>query len=157
MTLNYVWHNSHSTFSAQLPTNTRQTEIKFRPFHAYYVHSHAFSALTLLVEHQEGHPACKKTQWSGAGVVICLEWGADLHMAQLMPLPLTVSIKSRLVSPFWYRLTRVVPDKRLLNSCVCVCAYTIILCPLYRSICVSWQHKLRSNWRDVKHYSSFIP
>ena len=27
----------------------------------------------------------------GAGVVICLERGADLHMAQLMPLPLTVS------------------------------------------------------------------
>jgi len=26
-----------------------------------------------------------------AGVVICLERGADLHMAQLMPLPLTVS------------------------------------------------------------------
>jgi len=27
----------------------------------------------------------------GAGVVICLEQSADLHMAQLMPLPLTVS------------------------------------------------------------------
>ena len=51
----------------------------------------AFSALTLLVGRQEGHPACKKTEWSGAGVVICLERGADLHMAQLMPLPFTVS------------------------------------------------------------------
>jgi len=30
-----------------------------------------------------------KTEWWGAGVVICLERGADLHMAQLMPLPLT--------------------------------------------------------------------
>jgi len=49
----------------------------------------AFSALTLLVERQEGHPACKKTEWWGAGVVICLQLGADLHMAQLMPLPLT--------------------------------------------------------------------
>ena len=48
----------------------------------------AFSALTLLVGRQEGHPACKKTEWRGAGVVICLERGADLHMAQLMPLPL---------------------------------------------------------------------
>jgi len=42
-------------------------------------------------------------------------WGADLHMAQLMPLPLTVSCsrKSRLVLVlhFWYWLTRVVPDK----------------------------------------------
>ena len=51
----------------------------------------AFSALTLLVGRQEEHPACKKTEWWGAGVVICLERGADLHMAQLMPLPLTVS------------------------------------------------------------------
>jgi len=33
----------------------------------------AFSALTLLVGQQEGHPACKKTEWWGAGVVICLE------------------------------------------------------------------------------------
>jgi len=48
----------------------------------------AFSALTLLVGWQEGHPACKK--WRGAGMVICLERGADLHVAQLMPLPLLV-------------------------------------------------------------------
>jgi len=34
----------------------------------------------------------KKTKWWGAGVVICLERGADLHMAQLMPLPPTVSL-----------------------------------------------------------------
>jgi len=33
----------------------------------------AFSALTLLVGWQEGHPACKKTEWWGAGMVICLE------------------------------------------------------------------------------------
>jgi len=32
----------------------------------------------------------KKTEWWGAGVVVCLEQDADLHMAQLMPLPLTV-------------------------------------------------------------------
>ena len=51
----------------------------------------AFSALMLLVGRQEGNPACKKTEWWGAGVVICLERGADLHMVQLMPLPLTVS------------------------------------------------------------------
>jgi len=52
-------------------------------------------------------------------MVICLEQGADLHMAQLMPLSLA-SIKFRLVLPFWYRLTRVVLDKWLLNGCVCV-------------------------------------
>jgi len=32
-----------------------------------------------------------KTEWWGAGMVICLERGADLHMTQLMPLPLIVS------------------------------------------------------------------
>ena len=48
----------------------------------------------MLVGRQEGHPACKKTEWWGAGVVICLERGADLHMAQLMPL--TVSCFSKI-------------------------------------------------------------
>jgi len=32
-----------------------------------------------------------KTEWWGAGIVIGLERGADSHMAQLMPLPLTVT------------------------------------------------------------------
>jgi len=56
-----------------------------------------------------------KTEWWGAGVVICLRRGADLHMSQLMPLPLTISYSSKsrlfLVLPFWYRITWVVPDK----------------------------------------------
>ena len=52
---------------------------------------------------------------------ICLEQGADLHMAQLMPLPLTVSasVKSRLVLLFWYRLTWV---KRAVKL---VCVYLL--------------------------------
>jgi len=37
-----------------------------------------------------------KTEWWGAGVVVCLERGADLHTAQLMPLPLTVSCSSKI-------------------------------------------------------------
>jgi len=82
----------------------------------------AFSALTLLVGRQEGQPACKKTEWWGAGVVICMERGADLQMAQLMPLPLTVSCLSKIQIgfTFWYRLTRVVLDKGPLNGCVFV-------------------------------------
>jgi len=56
----------------------------------------SFSALTLLVGRQEGHPACKKIEWWGAGAVVCLELGLDLHMAQLMPLPLTVSCFSKI-------------------------------------------------------------
>ena len=62
----------------------------------------AFSALTLLVGRQEGHPVCKKTEWWGAGVVICLERGADLHMAQLMPLPLAVSCSSKIQIGFTF-------------------------------------------------------
>jgi len=60
----------------------------------------AFSALTLLVGQQEGHPACKN--WWDAGVVICLERGADLHMAQLMPLPLAVSCFSKIQISFTF-------------------------------------------------------
>jgi len=46
-------------------------------------------------------------------MVMCLDQGADLHMAKLMLLPLTISCssKSRVVSPSWCQLTRVVLDK----------------------------------------------
>ena len=33
------------------------------------------------------------------------------------------SVQSRLVLPFWYWLTRVVPEKGPLNGCVCVCVF----------------------------------
>jgi len=46
------------------------------------------------------HPV--KTEWWGAGVVICLEQGADLHMAQLMPLPLTVFCFSKIHNSFTF-------------------------------------------------------
>ena len=48
--------------------------------------------------------ACKKTEWWGAGMVICLERGADLHMVQLMPLPLTVSCFSKIQISFTFLL-----------------------------------------------------
>jgi len=41
-------------------------------------------------------------EWWGAGVVICLERSADLHMAQLMPLPLTVSCFSKIQIGFTF-------------------------------------------------------
>ena len=56
----------------------------------------AFSGLTLLVGQQEGHPACNKTEWWGAGIVICLERDADL------PLPLTVSCFSKIQIGFTF-------------------------------------------------------
>ena len=77
----------------------------------------------LLVGRQEGYPACKKTEWWGAGMVICLEQGADLHMAQLMPLPLTVSCFSKIQIGFTFLVPARLGShgKGLLNGCVCVC------------------------------------
>jgi len=61
-----------------------------------------------------------KTEWWGAGMVVCLERGADLHMAQLMPLSLPLSCfnKIQIGLPFWYWLTWIVLDKGPLNGCV---------------------------------------
>ena len=61
--------------------------------------------MTLLVGQQEGHLHVK-TEWWGAGVVICLERGAVLHMAQLMSLPLIVSCFSKIQTGY----TFLVPD-----------------------------------------------
>ena len=56
-------------------------------------------------------------------MVICLERDADLHMAQLMPLPLTVSCFSKIQIGFTFLVLThpVVPDIGPLNGCVCVC------------------------------------
>ena len=157
----------------------------------------------LLVGWQKGHSARKKLEWWGAGVVICLEQGADLHMAgpadvtathwvcvcvcvcgheitciyyyfsfssacgrkDIWPVKNCVvgfwhgylsgarcrlvycpadatathslslaSVKSRLVIPFWYRLTGVVLDKGPLNGCVFSCEIT---CVYYYFLCLS--------------------
>ena len=40
--------------------------------------------------------------WWVAGIVICLERGADLHLAQLMPLPFTVSCFSKILIGFTF-------------------------------------------------------
>ena len=66
----------------------------------------AFSAVRQLVGRQEGHPACKKTEWWGAGVVVCLKQGTNLRMAQLMPLPLTVSCFSKIQIGFMFLESR---------------------------------------------------
>jgi len=55
-------------------------------------------------------------------VVICLERGADLHMAQLVPLPLTVSCFSKIQIGFTFLVPADLgsPGKRPLNGRVCV-------------------------------------
>jgi len=87
------------------------------------------SALTLLVGQQEGHPVCKKQMWA-AGVVICLERGADLHMAQLMPLPLTVSCFSQIRIGFTFLVSADpgIPGQRAVKQ-VGVCV--VLLYPAY--------------------------
>ena len=76
----------------------------------------------LLVGRQEGHPACKKLSggvlawlsvWSKVQTCIRPRW-CHCHSRSL------ASVKSRLVLPFWYWLTGVVPGKGPLNVSVCV-------------------------------------
>ena len=87
----------------------------------------AFSALTLLVGREEGHPACKKTEWWGAGVVVCLEQDSDLHMAQLISLPLTVSCFNKIQIGFTFLVPAHLgsPGKRAIKR-VCVCVTELI-------------------------------
>jgi len=66
---------------------------------------------------RKGIRPVKKLEWWGTGMVICVERDANMHMAQLMPMSLA-SVKSRMVLPFWYRLTGVIPEKGPLNGCV---------------------------------------
>jgi len=103
----------------------------------------AFSALTLLVGRQ------KKNEWWGAAVVICLERGADLHMAKLMPLPLTISCFSKIqigFRPFWYRQTQVVPEKGPLNGCVCMWKENTIITLVLLFYCIATKIEKKSSW-----------
>jgi len=79
----------------------------------------AFSALTLLIERQEEHPACKN--W----VVRCRcgylsrtrYWLFEYGPADATASPSPASFKPRLALPFWCRLSQVVLEKRPLNEC----------------------------------------
>jgi len=70
-------------------------------------------------------------------MVICLELGADLHMAQLMPLPLTVSYFSKIQFGFAFLVPAHPgsPGKRAVKRVyVCVCIVTMIIL-IYRIYC----------------------
>jgi len=70
-------------------------------------------------------------------MVICLERGADLHIDWCHCDSLSLaSVKSRLVLPFWYRLTWVVPEKWPLNGCVCVASHPIL--PTWHLVSQNW-------------------
>jgi len=66
-------------------------------------------------------------------VVVCLEQDADLHMAQLMPLPLTVSCFSKIQISFTFLVPAHLgsPGKRAIKrACVCVCVCCQSICML---------------------------
>ena len=89
--------------------------------HCYFI-TDAFSSLMLLVGRQEGQPACKKRVvgcWHDylSGARCRLAYGpADVTATHSL-----ASVKSRFVLFFWYRLTRIVPEKGPLNGSLCVC------------------------------------
>jgi len=99
-----------------------------------YMVCFAFSALTLLVGRQEGHPACKKL--SGRVLAWLSLSGARRRLAYgPADATATGSVKSRLVLPFWYPLTWVVPDEGRLK-CVCVCACVRACVRVCEGMCV---------------------
>ena len=64
-------------------------------------------------------------------MVICLERNAYLHMAQLMPMPLTVSCFSKIQIGFTFLVPAHPgsPGQRAVKR-VCVCVY-VLLCDYY--------------------------
>ena len=66
--------------------------------------------------------------WSKVQTCIWPSW-CHYHSLSLAP------VKSRLVLPFWCRLTRVVPKKGPLNECVCVCVCVCVI-QIFPLICV---------------------
>jgi len=68
-------------------------------------------------------------------VVICLERSADLHIAQRMPLPLTVSCSSKIQLGFAFLVPADLgsPGQRAIKQvCVCMCmrACVCVFCDL---------------------------
>jgi len=70
-------------------------------------------------------------------MVICLERDADLHMAQLMPLPLIIPCFSKIQIGFTFPILAYPgsPGKRAVKR-VCVCA-SIFVFLVYFSCCIS--------------------
>jgi len=85
--------------------------------------------LTLWVGRQEGRPACKKLEWWGAGMVVCLERGAHLHMAQLVPLALTIScfIKIQIGFTFLVPAHSGSPGQRAIKRLCVVCEQASVM------------------------------
>ena len=70
-------------------------------------------------------------------MVICLERDADLHMAQLMPLPLTVSCFSKIQIGIAFLLpahTGSRGKRAVKRVCVCVCVCVASVCAVMQGM-----------------------
>ena len=71
------------------------------------------------------------SEWWGACVVICLGWGADMHMTQLMPLPHTASCFSKIRIDFTFLVSAYPgnpwqsPEGRKMHVSVYVCVCSV--------------------------------
>jgi len=74
-------------------------------------------------------------------MVVCLERGAGLHMAQLMPLPLTVSRFSKIQIGFTFLVPAHPgsPGQRTIKLCVCVrvCVCVCVRACVRPCVCLS--------------------
>jgi len=59
-------------------------------------------------------------------MVICRQRNADLHMAQLMPLPLNVSCFNKIQIGFTFKVTQVAQEKGPLNGHMYVLLCTVL-------------------------------
>jgi len=105
--------------------------------------------------------------WRGclSGAQYSCIWPSWCHCHSLS----VASVKSKLVLPFWYRLTRVVPEKGPLNGCVCVCACVCvsdtmdIKCENGTTKCITWKlkQKITKKWTNAviccKTYLDIMP
>jgi len=115
-TVNSTAHSCKPTFHYIVYTHNSTIHIVFC----------AFSALTLLVGPQEGHPACKKLS-SGvlAWLFVWSEVQTCILPSQPMPLPLTVSCSSKIQIGFTFLVLAHLgsPGQRAVKR-VCVRVYT---------------------------------
>jgi len=100
----------------------RQQDISFKPVH--------FVIIIFTMEHLQCFDAvgwaAGRASGLGAGMVVCLGRGADLHMAQLMPLTLTVFCFSKIQIGFTFLVPahpsnpRQSPEGCEMDVCVCL-------------------------------------
>ena len=133
------WHSSRTASAAAAPTYATTQKLCNAPFAFVRVSSGFPSVLwRCWLGGRKGIWPVKKL--SGGVLAWLSDWSIRPSWCHCHSLTLA-SVKSRLVLPFWYQFTWVVPDKGPLNGCVCVC-HRVKKCAL-----LTW------NIRTIKHKS----